>query len=75
MKIAVCLCENNGMIFNSRRQSRDKTLIEDFVKTAKNSRILIKPFSAKLFENYATEICEDFSTTALEDDYCFIEGF
>ena len=38
MKLIVCLDDNNGMMFNKRRQSRDRVLIEnvfkDIIKTA-----------------------------------------
>ncbi len=34
MIIAVCTDDNNGMLFNNRRQSRDMLLIEDLIKYA-----------------------------------------
>ena len=33
MKVIVCVDDNNGMMFNNRRQSRDRILIEDVVKS------------------------------------------
>ena len=32
MKLIVCLSEGNGMMFNNRRQSRDRVLIADMVR-------------------------------------------
>ena len=37
MKIIVCLDDNNGMLFNNRRQSRDKTVVEDIISVYQNS--------------------------------------
>lgn len=73
MKVAVCIDDNSGMLFNSRRQSRDRELIADFVKAAGNNRILIKPFSKILFESYSVTADEKFLEIAEENDYCFVE--
>ncbi|MBE6782558.1 MAG: ribonuclease Z [Ruminococcaceae bacterium] len=74
MKIAVCVCNNMGMLFNSRRQSRDRVLIRDFVDTAKNNRILINHFSKNLFDEYEVTIDDDMMNIAEKNDYCFIEN-
>ena len=29
MVIVVCVCQNNGLMFNHRRQSRDRAVLED----------------------------------------------
>ena len=34
MKIIACLDDNNGLLFNNRRQSRDRVVIEDILKEA-----------------------------------------
>ena len=51
MNIIVCLDDNNGMLFNKRRQSRDKKVIEDILNTIKED-IYINTFSEDLFEEY-----------------------
>ncbi len=73
MNIAICIDDNMGMLFNSRRQSRDKVLIEDFVKTAGENKIYIKPFSKILFENINVLIVDSPLEIAEKEDFCFIE--
>lgn len=74
MKIAVCVDDNMGMLFNSRRQSRDRELIKDFVETAKNNSIYIKPFSKILFDEYKVIIDNNMLNNAQENDFCFLEN-
>ena len=74
MKIAVCVDDNMGMLFNSRRQSRDRELIKDFVETANNNNIYIKPFSKILFEEYKVIIDNNMLNNAQENDFCFLEN-
>ena len=50
MKVIVCLEDKGGMMFNHRRQSRDRVLIADVVKMADGSKIFISQYSAMLFE-------------------------
>ena len=51
MKIIVCVDDNNGMMFNKRRQSRDRVLIQDIIANLDGSNLLIAPYSEKLFED------------------------
>lgn len=73
MIVAVCIDDNNGMMFNSRRQSRDRELIKDFITSAKENNVLIKPFSKILFEEYNVKTSENPLDAAEENDFCFIE--
>ena len=50
MTVAVCLCDRGGMLFNNRRQSRDRVLLEYFMALCDGSRVLISDFSSKLFD-------------------------
>ncbi len=76
MKIILCLDDNNGMIFNNRRQSRDKTVVEDVISNLGNEKLLISPFSEKIFEEYSenTTVDEDFLKNACDDNVCFVEN-
>lgn len=56
MKFILCLDDNNGMLFNNRRQSRDSVLIEDVIKNCGGERINIFPFSQQLFSGYEDNI-------------------
>lgn len=76
MKIIVCVDDNNGMMFNKRRQSRDSVLIQDIIAHLNGSNLLIDPYSEKLFANSDIDaffISEEFLAEAEPDDYCFVE--
>lgn len=73
MKVAVCIDNNSGMLFNSRRQSRDRILIDDFLKAADSSQVYIRRFSEKLFDEKEVIIDDKCLEVAEEKDYCFIE--
>ncbi len=75
MNIIICLDNNKGMLFNSRRQSRDKAVLADVIKNLKHSRLLISPFSEKLFSDYSDYVIVDdsFLEKANSGDYCFVE--
>lgn len=77
MKIIVCVDDNNGIMFNKRRQSRDSVLIQDIVACLNSGNLLIDPYSEKLFSNSDVDaffISEEFLSEAESDDYCFVEN-
>ena len=41
MKLIVCLDDNKGMMFNKRRQSRDRVLIENILELRKGEKLYI----------------------------------
>lgn len=73
MKIIICLDDNGGMLFNNRRQSRDRVVCEDVVKNLNGEKLFISPFSQILFDNYKDDVlsCEDFLT---KGNVCFVEN-
>ena len=75
MKIIVCLDDFGGMLFNFRRQSRDRVLIADVMADIADKKIYILEFSKLLFEAYEGkyEIVEDFSCLS-DDCVCFVEN-
>ncbi len=74
MKLIVCLDDNNGMMFNKRRQSRDKNLIADILELCRGKKLYINSYSSKLFpEN--TAIVTDNPENDAADSYCFAENF
>lgn len=73
MKLIVCLDDKNGMMFNKRRQSRDKILIENVLELCKGQKLYTNEYSAKLFPENSVEICENPAET--DDGYCFAENF
>ena len=75
MKLIVCLSDDGGMMFNHRRQSRDRVLIADMVQHVGETPLWISPYSAPLFG----EDCPSLRISpapikdAGENDYCFVE--
>ncbi len=75
MNIIVCVDDNFGILFGGRRQSRDKAVTEDIVRTVGENMLYISPFSAALFNGFSektiiTESIEDIK----EDAFCFVEN-
>lgn len=76
MKVIICLDDNGGMLFNNRRQSRDKEVLKDIINNLKGKKLHISPFSEKLFADYSENVIvdEDFLNEASENDVCFVEN-
>ena len=51
MKLIICVDDKNGMMFNHRRQSRDRLLIERLLEATGDAVICIKEYSSSLFKN------------------------
>ena len=75
VKLIVCLDKERGMMFNHRRQSRDRVLIADMIQHVKDSILWVSPYSAPLFgEDCPTlRIAQDPAMSAGKDDFCFVE--
>jgi hypothetical protein len=73
MILIVCVDNKNGMMFNKRRQSRDRLLTERIKELAKNTTLWVNSYSAALFEN-GISIDDDFQSKAEKGDYCFVEN-
>ena len=76
MNIIVCIDDDNGMMFNRRRQSRDKAIIQDIINTVSKNRLFMDKYSASLFADYDVEVIAErsFLSKADECDYCFVEN-
>lgn len=74
MNIIVCLDDNNGMMFNKRRQSRDSFLIRRICEITAGAKLFVNGYSSSLFEDCAAVVCEDFLLKAKAGDYCFVEN-
>ena len=74
MNIILCLDDNMGMLFNGKRQSRDKCITEDIEKTI--DKIWIHPFSEDLFlgSNCNYQVSETFLDQVGKQEYCFVEA-
>ena len=75
MDVILCLDDKNGMLFNGRRQSRDREVTADILKQAEGGRLLISPFSTDLFETEAPILVEPNPLIkGQEGDVCFVEN-
>lgn len=77
MKVIICVDDNNGMMFNNRRQSRDRILIDNVVQNVVGGNLLMAPYSEPLFKDSDIDsffLSEDILEEAAPEDFCFIEN-
>lgn len=73
MHVFVCLDQHDGLLFNHRRQSRDRAVVADLLAAARGSTLWASPFSRRLLGEDAAHYAEDFLSLAREDELCFVE--
>ena len=73
MVLSVCIDDNNGLMFNNRRVSSDKAVVEDIVKLAGVQAIALCAYSAPLFREFPDRIAVRDDALELSDGYCFAE--
>ena len=76
MIVLTCLDDKDGMMFNHRRQSQDRILREDILRTAGEKKLWLNGYSARQFSGEQQErlsISEDFMTEAGTGEFCFVE--
>ena len=77
MNLIVCLDNNNGMMFNNKRQSQDKILRADIKRTISNNKLLMNEYSYKLYKDIDDGniiVTEDFLDICKDDDFCLVEN-
>lgn len=77
MNIILILDDNMGMMFNNRRQSRDRELIKQIIELTRDSRLYMNAYSYKLYGEYDKGnifVSEDCLSLAKEGDYCLVES-
>ena len=74
LTVALCTDERGGMIFNNRRVSRDRILIDDLVNSVEGV-IYIGEYSALLFESHKDRVTvvADALADAPAGAVCFVE--
>ena len=76
MKVIVC-CENsNGMLFNNRRVSQDRVVLERIVDLTKSNKLWMDNYSYSLFEKLNAlniSLAENPLAEAADSEYCFID--
>ena len=73
MKIIACVDIRGGIAFNHRRQSRDSAVVRDILAMAEGKRLLMTPYSAKLFGDAPVTLSDEPLAEASEGDLCFVE--
>lgn len=76
--IIVCLDDKNGMMFNHRRQSKDREVRRDMLSYVGEHNLWMNEYSKKQFESvreyHQIHVNENFPAFAQSEDYCFIEN-
>ena len=57
MRAFICVDDDLGRLFGSRRQSRDGTLCADMIKTVGDGLLYIEKYSEPLFSDLAEKVC------------------
>lgn len=76
MHIIITLDDNNGMLFNNRRQTRDAIVNKKILELTPNRPLLINNFSWQML-NFAKDkilVTEKFLDIATNEDFCFVEN-
>ena len=76
MKIFVCLDDNNGLSFNNRRQSMDKTIRKKMLALTEGAPLFMNAYSFCQFENAPAQIVVDehFLEKMGAQDFGFVES-
>lgn len=76
MKLIVCLDDQNGILFNGRRQSRDSAVIQRILALTQEQGVCMNAYSAKLFPQGAPgiRICDDLISTGEKNHWIFAEN-
>lgn len=74
MKLIICLDDENGMLFNQRRQSQDQALRSRIMELTAGSKLWMDEYSAGQFEENDSIVVDDqFMEHAPDSDFCFAE--
>lgn len=76
MTVIVCVCDGGGMLFNNRRLSRDRVLMENLSEFIGDGALYISDFSERLFEktDLCTIVASDPLDCAEKEDFVFVEN-
>lgn len=74
MIAVVCLEDRNGMLFGSRRVSRDAAQQQDLLNWIGDRKLWMNDYSAPLFAGADIAIEEDFLHLAGPGEVCFVEN-
>ena len=75
MNVIICLDQNNGMLSNNRRQSRDRIVRKNILEYINGAKLYMDEYSLKQFSEDKADnivVCDNFSN-AEDSDFCFVE--
>lgn len=75
MNVIICLDQNNGMLFNNRRQSRDRIVRKNILEYINGAKLYMDEYSFKQFSEDEADnivVCDNFSNVE-DSDFCFVE--
>ena len=76
MRVVVCLDNSFGMMFNKRRQSRDRYVVSDIISLLNGEKLFMSRYSFPLFEKTGYEdivVRDDFLDACGACDTAFVE--
>jgi hypothetical protein len=80
MVVYITIDDNNGLMFNNRRQSQDRIMRENMLKHCGEAKLWIAEYSRKLFipqdgSEFPSNVIvdDDFRNKADYADHCFVE--
>ena len=75
MRVILCIDDRGGMMFNHRRQSRDREVIKNILDTVREDTLAMAPYSESLFAegHAALRVEEGFLDQSGKGDWCFVE--
>lgn len=76
MQVILTLDDENGMMFNHRRQSRDRIMLKRLVALTEGRRLFMSPYTAGLFPAglpTGAVATSNFLAQADTEDICFVE--
>lgn len=77
VEVIACVDDNYGLMFNQRRQSRDRIVIDHILQDARERCLYVDEYSAQLFaeaDQCQIMIKPDFLECAGPEDCCFVEN-
>ena len=75
MKLIVCVDDRGGMLFNKRRLSSDRIVTEKIIALCNGEKLLVNPYSYKLFPATENIVCIEEPTLAAKEEWCFAEDW
>jgi len=77
MTVILFVDDSGGMMFNRRRQSRDKVALQKIVDMTSDSTLWVNEYSAPLFTEFNVpqlRVDSDFLSKAGKGEFCFVEN-